>query len=408
MTRSEATAIELGADTGAGFVNQSTGSVTTASLTINSSGTGDLSQYNLLGGTVAAGSVVVNNAGELNVTGGTLTLDQMEALVSRTVLDVDGQLNVVGGSLTLDLNNAANPGMTTWLKGDGAIHVSTGSVEFVNGTAYNVVQLEVPMVVSGGSLDLAGQIRPRSEFNVIGSAASVEMARIGANVTSSFIFELDANGVSTINSTGGYQSLATATLLVDGSNYSGGATNINLFKSSNLHSQLAESDITVTNFSQGLSAVVTQDPGAGKEYVRLEISENETPFESWAGVYGLTGDNALPGTDMEPDGLDNLLEYALGGNPNSNDYASIAPSDFLAADGGTNWLYYVHNQRTDDPALTYTLGTATNLTVSNGWNTNDMAVVGASAEWGGIKTVTNRTSTSEDAKFIDLTVEKNP
>ncbi len=41
------------------------------------------------------------------------------------------------------------------------------------------------------------------------------------------------------------------------------------------------------------------------------------------------------------------------------------------------------------------------------WNTNDVAVVGESAEAGGIKSVTNRTEAAADAKFIDLSVKRN-
>jgi autotransporter-associated beta strand protein len=44
-----------------------------------------------------------------------------------------------------------------------------------------------------------------------------------------------------------------------------------------------------------------------------------SPFEEWVGgpPYNLTGDDALPGGDPDGDGVFNLLEYALNGNPTS-------------------------------------------------------------------------------------------
>jgi len=67
------TSIDLGVGTGAGFVNQSTGTVTTAALTINTSGTGDLSQYTLSGGAMNATEMTVNDSGAMHLTGGTVT-----------------------------------------------------------------------------------------------------------------------------------------------------------------------------------------------------------------------------------------------------------------------------------------------------------------------------------------------
>lgn len=133
----------------------------------------------------------------------------------------------------------------------------------------------------------------------------------------------------------------------------------------------------------------------------------DNALEEWAAGFGLYGDNALPGNDAEPDGLDNLMEYALGGDPTTDDASTVRPVSFTDITGATNWLYHVHNERTDDPTLTFTLGTATNLMNVSAWNTNDVFNVGESAESGGFKTVTNRTGMTESAKFIQLNVQQN-
>ncbi|VGO18369.1 hypothetical protein SCARR_00421 [Pontiella sulfatireligans] len=128
-------------------------------------------------------------------------------------------------------------------------------------------------------------------------------------------------------------------------------------------------------------------------------------YSAWSVSYNLTGDDALESSDVEPDGLDNLAEYALGGNPTNADADAVAPVAYVVTVLGTNWFYLVHNRRTDDQSLRYTLGTKTNLTGVS-WDTNDVHVVGESVESDGFKTVTNRTEAATAAKFIKLEVSK--
>ena len=77
----------------------------------------------------------------------------------------------------------------------------------------------------------------------------------------------------------------------------------------------------------------------------------------------------------------------------------------FSADGGSNWFYYVHNERTDDDSLTYTVQLDDDLTDAQGWSTNGVAWVGDSAvDVDGYKTVTNRTDIGT-AEFIRLQVQ---
>jgi len=131
-------------------------------------------------------------------------------------------------------------------------------------------------------------------------------------------------------------------------------------------------------------------------------------YSSWALSHNLTGADADGKADVEygglGDGLENLMEYALGGNPNYDDAAAVSPDTFMADAGGTNWFYHVHNQNTDTD-LTFTVGATTNL-VTTAADTNDVEWVGATAETNGFKTVTNRTEAATAAKFIKLEVSK--
>ena len=126
-------------------------------------------------------------------------------------------------------------------------------------------------------------------------------------------------------------------------------------------------------------------------------------YEAWAG--GWSADIGDENNDYEPDGMNNLLEYALGGDPTRDDAASIMPNGFVEDDSGTDYLYYVHNQRTDDNTLTYTVGTKTDLVTDTALNTGDVEPAGE-GRTGTIISITNRTVTTEAAKFIGLEVSK--
>jgi hypothetical protein len=60
-------------------------------------------------------------------------------------------------------------------------------------------------------------------------------------------------------------------------------------------------------------------------------------YETWAADNNLTGGDALRTADLEPDGIENLLEYVLGGNPTTDDAAAILPTR-LPADWFTTWF----------------------------------------------------------------------
>ena len=128
-------------------------------------------------------------------------------------------------------------------------------------------------------------------------------------------------------------------------------------------------------------------------------------YAYWAENSGLTaGVNDAWDADAEAgggDGVINLLEYALGGDPLVDDAAAILPSENVA--GG--YLNYAYMRRTDAAArgLTYNVGSATDLVFDLLTNATEEVVGTAS---GGFEPVTNRVSTAtEGVQFMGLTVE---
>jgi hypothetical protein len=353
------TAIELGAGTGAGMVNQLAGTVTTEDLTVNSSGSGDWSTYTLSGG-------LLDCRGTLNI-------------------EANGKLVQSGGILKVDSD------------GDGG----TGPV--INIAAGGVLE------ISGGTLTqtVSGRVNNDGVLRVVGDDASIAFRQYWYDCVGTIEFILNATGVSTVTNTSWGQ-LENSTFKVDGADYAGGPANIVLY-SGTYHATAvtALGSLSVTNLGvEGVDYTVEEvlDP---YHKITLNILTSHVPvgYGVWADDYTLSGADTNLNADVDQDGLNNLTEYALGGNPTNDDAAAVSPMAFVAEDTGADWFYYIHNERTDDPVLKYSVGTSTVLGGTPTWNTNDVVIVGASVAVDHVKSVTNRTAVSEANKFIRLRIE---
>jgi M6 family metalloprotease-like protein len=143
---------------------------------------------------------------------------------------------------------------------------------------------------------------------------------------------------------------------------------------------------------------------AGSEQLISVVFNNLYDYDQWSLSYGLVGEDAASTADIEPDGMNNLCEYALGGNPTNSDAASVLPVFDILQDDGSNWFYYVHNERIDDITLIYTVQSRTNL-VSGTWQTTNVEFVGESSISDNTKSVTNRIGV-DNTGFIQLQIEK--
>lgn len=126
-------------------------------------------------------------------------------------------------------------------------------------------------------------------------------------------------------------------------------------------------------------------------------------FEYWIDAFGLSGAQALRLADVEPDGLDNLLEYAFGGNPTNDDAVSVVPSHEV--DG--NWFKYIYRRRSDYAVrgLTYTVEAGTNL-VPGVWSTDGVVETGSETLDAGFDSVTNRVPVDDKKEqFLRLKIE---
>lgn len=123
-------------------------------------------------------------------------------------------------------------------------------------------------------------------------------------------------------------------------------------------------------------------------------------YSSWIDLYSVDTDTNMT-ADPDADQMNNLLEYALGGDPSFDDAASVLPASY---DDGS-WLYYVYNRNTNCTDLTYRVGSCADII--SGSMTNATEEVGASvADLYGVQTVTNRMLLgAESQQFMGLTVQ---
>jgi arylsulfatase A-like enzyme len=120
-------------------------------------------------------------------------------------------------------------------------------------------------------------------------------------------------------------------------------------------------------------------------------------FGQWMINYGVTGKTA----DSDGDGLNNLYEFALGGNPTNPASLGYASSHEVVS----NVFRYVYPRR-KNADLIYTLNTSFNL-MTNDWNNSgyvELPVKGwISADF---EAVTNEIPLSADQTFIRLDIEE--
>ena len=140
--------------------------------------------------------------------------------------------------------------------------------------------------------------------------------------------------------------------------------------------------------------------GNGAELIVVSID----PYLNWENRYELSGSDAGQLANPDEDALNNLSEYALGGNPtNGTVAAGILPA---LGNVDRSVFEYIHRRRTNhvELGLSYWVERNTNL-VSGTWTTNGVSISGTTAAETGFETVTNYISTSvEDEQFVRLNI----
>lgn len=129
--------------------------------------------------------------------------------------------------------------------------------------------------------------------------------------------------------------------------------------------------------------------------VSFESAASLEGYDQWAFDYGVGTET----NDSDADGLNNLYEYGLDGNPTNELDRGTMP---VFSRFGNGFLY-IHPKRSDDNSLIYTVETRTNL-LSGTWTNEGYTVIGTNVTGGTLDFVSNEVDTVESEKFIRLKI----
>ncbi len=132
------------------------------------------------------------------------------------------------------------------------------------------------------------------------------------------------------------------------------------------------------------------------------------PLNLEAGTYGIWAANLkVDGESDDPDGdgVANLYEYGLGGDPNDPADKGHPISSKVVFENGTNWLEVVHARRLDSAeVLEYSLKAKSDLTSGN-WTNDSPWEVGTETNDANFEMASFRFETTNETKFIKLNIE---
>jgi hypothetical protein len=129
-----------------------------------------------------------------------------------------------------------------------------------------------------------------------------------------------------------------------------------------------------------------------------------TGYALWSASWG--DDIGSMSDDYDGDGLANLYEYGVGGDPvNPLDQGTAAACGLMDV-GGTPYFGYIHPQLSDpDSGLAYSLEECSDLG-GGVWTAAGYSILGTNVSGGTLDMVTNYTDMADNQKFLRLVVEE--
>ncbi|RKX40657.1 MAG: hypothetical protein DRP64_12345, partial [Verrucomicrobia bacterium] len=403
---------------------------------------GSVGVFNQTGGTFVKNGSVQQNiyvgfyakaVGILNLSGGEFLYEVGDSLIlgnSQASGDLArGYLNLSGTAL-LQVGDGVGAGTAEPPTGYGIFAVGNEGYGEVNQTGGTLDALYLKIAdstetgeglytISGGSIDVHRYVNmtngDKATMTVAGSGADhIKAKRFIVGTGSTLNLQLDENGTTLIEVVGTEaddwmnDALLNGTVTADtlaGFNASSGTVFDVLWSAALLET----TSMTFTNLSDSATfdwQVVTKDNGGVPgQMLQLVVTSAKTPYDLWVEGYGLTGGDAATTNDYDVDGLNNLYEFGLGGDPTDPLDQGIAPTYRLTEDAGTDWLTYVYPQRSAYSGLTYYLELTDDLVVG-GWVNSGYEEQGTGTIDSDFDAVTNRVSTEiEDEQFIRLIIE---
>lgn len=349
-----------------GHLAMSGGSLTVATAVYVASASGTTGSVTMIGSSVLT-------SGNFQIgTRGLATMDVgSSAAVTSAILYV---ASVVGSQGTLDLAGTWNATKVVFSNtgGDGRINLNGGT-----------------LAVSG-DVDMDNSTEP-SRLTVNGSSGSFSARDLfGADSGTTLDFVADAGGFTTL----GFRNIDIngATLNINLDAYAGTETNLVLMDGTSLSGGFAS-----VNFTGSKTATVVFDTGNGDLLLQVDPG---SAYNNWADDYELAEG---PEGDDDSDGLSNLYEYGLGGDPTNSAHQGLSPE--YGTDGANGFIYVHPVQTNHNSGLRYYLELTDDL-VDIPWEDVGYVVTGSNVTGGAFNYVSNRISTTVfNQQFVRLIIE---
>ena len=156
-------------------------------------------------------------------------------------------------------------------------------------------------------------------------------------------------------------------------------------------------------FTGGYAGLYAPSSGYSARFDNFSLSLSMLGYIGWANGWGV--DIGVETNDYDGDGLSNIYEYGLGGDPTDSLNRGTLPEFGFMDIQGTNGLVYIYPQLTEEQSgLNYRLELCSNL-LSGIWLDSGYAVWGTNATGGDLDFVTNVISTLGSQNFIRLIIE---
>ncbi len=294
----------------------------------------------------------------------------------------EGEVILASATGTLSFELSQETSVANLISGPGKVAVSVNSQAPVNLTAANTY---TGTTTIGGSILRFGGLNP----DVTGNISVLSGGALGGNGSAGGAVTIDSGGglgARISDWTGaagtGYDDLTVASL-----DASAGAMVVRIDTTGLVNFTESAASFTILNTTGGITnfnpANVTFSTTGfsgsgtfslaqvGNSLVLSYAAGAANPYLAWAtgAPYNLTGNDALPGSDPDNDGIDNAVEFVIGGNPaNQSDVAKLP----TAVISGSN-LVFTYRLSDLSAYLNPTVQYSSNLT---GWTTAQDGVNG--------------------------------
>ena len=401
-------------DSGFGYIFQNgsgavtlAGTVNASNSRLNAGGTGELI---LASGTtnvdvLSAGVYYYGGYGTARVTGTGTTVNVRAVELGNSVVGnlivTDGASVVATGFIRPGYIGSSSSSLT--VSGGASITspsiYGTGSMTLDNGTVNlsgaATLSVTSTVIASGGGTINTGAYAVTASTTLSGSGA---LTKTGGG-TLTFTGPHTRTGNTTVSA--GTLSMSSASFAdaADVSLASGTTLNLNFSGTDTVRSfyingvqQNAGTWGSLTSSATNKIALITSTG-------ILLVSSGPETFENWASQQGLGGANASATADPDNDGMDNLLEFVLGGNPTTSDAASVQPISNYA--GGSLTVRFKRSDASEG-LMTLTVEYSTDLL-----NWTSIPVGATSAVSGGTTVIITENGTANDSVSVAIQAGAN-